>query len=207
MIAGIIVAAFGAQAPIFIDYSGLDGRAVIDMRYAGDENFVGAKVDGYKRAKCLLTPEAANALFAASRNLAEMGLSFRIFDCYRPQRAVDHFVRWSRNDDERTKSAYYPGTPKSELFPQGYIAERSGHSRGSTVDLTIDALDMGSRFDFFDPVSHTASDAIPTPARANRLLLRLIMEKNGFRNYDKEWWHYTLADEPYKDQYFDKPVK
>ncbi|HNR77156.1 MAG TPA: M15 family metallopeptidase [Parvularculaceae bacterium] len=180
---------------------------IIDMRYASENNFVGARIDGYKNAVCLLTPQAAAALTAVQADLSSMGLTLKVHDCYRPQRAVDHFARWAKNDDQSTKEEYYPGVEKSELFALGYIAEKSGHSRGSTVDLTIEGLDMGSPYDFFDPMSHTASKAVPAPARANRLLLKLAMEKRGFQNYEKEWWHYTLADEPYKDQYFDRPVK
>ncbi|HBS34785.1 MAG TPA: hypothetical protein DEA50_06875, partial [Parvularcula sp.] len=126
------------------------------MRYAGDNNFTGARIDGYKRAKCLLTPPAVDALSRAGADLQAMGLTLRIFDCYRPQRAVDHFVRWAASGDQRTKADYFPNIEKSRLFAEGYIAERSGHSRGSTVDLTIEGLDMGGPFDFFDPLSNTA---------------------------------------------------
>jgi len=180
---------------------------VIDMRYAGENNFIGERIDGYDRAKCLLTEPAANALASAQRELSSMALSLKVHDCFRPQRAVDHFVRWSQNGDTTKKAEYYPNVEKGNLFDLGYIAEKSGHSRGSTIDITIQGLDMGSSYDLFDPLSHTDNERVPAQARANRLLLKLVMEKNGFRNYEKEWWHYTLDDEPYKDQYFDTPIE
>lgn len=208
LIAAAAFATAPPASPDFVDVVALAPSVVIDMRYAGADNFVGERIKGYKKDKCLLSRPAAKAVAAAQRDLAEMGLFLRIFDCYRPQRAVDHFVRWSRDDkDQATKAAYYPAVEKSALFRDGYIAERSGHSRGSTIDLTIDGLDMGSAYDFFDPLSHTASAAPPAQARANRLLLKGVMEARGFRNYDKEWWHYTLENEPYKDRYFDEAVK
>lgn len=204
----LIAAAALAAEPDFVDVAALVPAAVIEMRYAAADNFVGERIDGYRRAKCLLSKPAASALSAAQQDLEKVGLRLRVFDCYRPQRAVDHFVRWSKDlADQRAKAAYYPAVEKSALFRDGYIAEKSGHSRGSTVDLTIDGLDMGSPYDFFDPLSHTGSPDPPAQARANRLLLKRVMEARGFVNYDKEWWHYTLEDEPYKDRYFDRPVK
>ncbi|MFN0023610.1 MAG: M15 family metallopeptidase [Parvularculaceae bacterium] len=196
-----------SSAPDFVDAGKVIPAAIVDMRYAGADNFVGVRIDGYKRAKCLLSPPAAAALKAAADDLAGMGLKFRLYDCYRPQRAVDHFVRWSKSADEKTKAAYYPNTEKPALFADGYIAEKSGHSRASTIDLTIDGLDMGSPFDFFDLLSNTTDPRPGDAARANRMLLRLLMAKHGFRPYDLEWWHFTLKDEPYPDRYFDWPVK
>jgi D-alanyl-D-alanine dipeptidase len=203
----LLLFAKAASAPDFVDAGAMIPAAVVEMRYAGNNNFTGERIDGYKRAKCLLSRPAAEALARASADLEAMGLRFRLYDCYRPQRAVDHFMRWASNDDQSTKAAHYPAVEKSRLFAEGYLAERSGHSRGSTVDLTIEGLDMGGPYDFFDPLSHTA-DPRPTDAqRANRLLLRLIMEKHGFKSYDLEWWHFTLAGEPYPDRYFDQAVK
>jgi len=196
-----------AAAPDFVDAGEAIPAAVIDIRYAGADNFTGARVEGYARAKCLLSRPAAEALARASAELLQMGLRFRVFDCYRPQRAVDHFMRWASNDDQSTKAAYYPNVEKSALFAEGYIAERSGHSRGSTVDLTIDGLDMGSPYDFFDPLSNTADPRPGEAQRANRLLLKLLMERHGFRPYALEWWHFTLDREPWPDTYFDRPVK
>ncbi|MGI9038501.1 MAG: M15 family metallopeptidase, partial [Gemmatimonadota bacterium] len=145
------------------------------------------------------------------------GYGLRVYDCYRPQRAVDHFVRWARDTaDRRTKAEYYPGVPKSALFADGYIAERSGHSRGSTVDLTMvevhsdaesEPLDMGTPFDFFDPLSATDSPGVTPRQRADRALLREYMEAGGFRNYEAEWWHYTLVDEPWPERYLDVVIR
>jgi D-alanyl-D-alanine dipeptidase len=151
------------------------------------------------------------------KTLAGRGYGLRAFDCYRPQRAVDHFVRWARDTtDRRTKAAYYPDVAKSALFADGYIAERSGHSRGSTVDLTLievhsdgstEPLDMGTPFDFFDPSSATDSPDVTPRQRADRALLREYMEAGGFRNYEAEWWHYTLEDEPWPERYLDVVIR
>jgi len=179
-----------------------------DMRYAGTNNFIGQPVEGYERSICYLTHEAATALAEVQSSLHKRGLSLRVFDCYRPQRAVDHFVRWAKDlNDTRMKSAYYPNVQKKDLFKKGYIAAKSGHSRGSTVDLTIEGLDMGTSFDFFDPRSHTDSHDLNITQHANRMYLKTIMEENGFVNYSAEWWHYTLKDEPFKKTYFDFVIK
>lgn len=182
------------------------------VRYAGPDNFVGETIDGYLASQIMLTLEAAAALSRAQQTATEKGLSLLVYDGYRPQRAVDHFVRWGKDlSDIRRKPAHYPAVAKSELFERGYIAERSGHSRGSTVDVTLTAngkpLDMGTAFDFFGAESHTDSPDISLAARANRRLLVNIMAEAGFRNYPREWWHYTLINEPYPDTYFDMPIK
>jgi D-alanyl-D-alanine dipeptidase len=136
-----------------------------------------------------------------------------MFDCYRPQRAVDHFVRWSSDPaDQKTRARYYPNEDKAKMFEKGYIDRRSGHSRGSTVDITLaDAtgkeLDMGTGWDFMDPSSATEYPALPETARRNRLMLKSLMAAHGFRNYAGEWWHYTLEEEPWPDRYFDVPVR
>ncbi|HSM08211.1 MAG TPA: M15 family metallopeptidase [Gemmatimonadota bacterium] len=185
-----------------------------DIRYADSNNFVGAPVDGYEAARCLLSRPAAEALARVQRELAPEGLGVLVYDCYRPQRAVDHFVRWAADTgDVGTKAEFYPNVDKALLFDEGYIAERSGHSRGSTVDLTLvrddraEPLDMGSPYDFFDPRSHTESSEITDEQLANRLRLRDAMEAGGFQNYTAEWWHYTLRDEPHPDDYFDLPIR
>jgi D-alanyl-D-alanine dipeptidase len=188
-----------------------------DMRYAGPDNFVGAQVDGYERPVCLLSAPAAEALAAVERDLARDGVGLLVFDCYRPARAVAHFVRWAHDlADQRTKARYYPRVEKAELFARGYLAERSGHSRGSTVDVTLVErhadgsaveLDMGTPFDLFDPRSATDAGDVPEQARANRARLRAAMARRGFANLTEEWWHYTLANEPYRDTYFDVPVR
>lgn len=198
----------------FVDARGLAPRLVVDMRYAGANNFVGRRIDGYEAPVCLLTREAARALAQAEQALAASGAGLKVFDCYRPARAVAHFVRWARDPrDAAQKHNYYPNVDKSQLFALGYIAERSGHSRGSTVDITLIDLatgqerDMGSPFDLFDPVSHAQSEAVGPAQRANRLLLREAMGRAGFRPLKEEWWHFTLEGEPYPDTYFDFPIR
>ena len=187
---------------------------VFDIRYYSNDNFMGITVRGYEDAKCLLTRPAADALEKAHRTIAAKGYTFKIFDCYRPQRAVDHFVDWVNDPgDRRMKSLYYPNEEKSRLIEKGYIADRSGHSRGSTLDLTLTEnesykeLDMGTPFDFFDTLSNTADPRITEQQKRNRQLLKALMEAHGFVNYDKEWWHYTLENEPYSDTYFDFSIK
>jgi D-alanyl-D-alanine dipeptidase len=198
-----------AKAPTnFVDVHEVIPSAVINMRYFGTDNFVGARVDGYKAPVCLLTKDAAAALKAVADEIAPFGLKLHIYDCYRPQKAVDHFARWAADiGDVKTKKKYYPDVDKRNLFKDGYIAEKSGHSRGSTVDLTIDGLDMGKYFDFFGDISATAYANIPQAERDNRLLIKAVMEVHGFVNYAKEWWHYTLKDEPYKKKYFNFDVQ
>ena len=207
------------SSPRLVSVSAIDSTLVLDIRYATDHNFVGAPVDGYDRPLCLLTPEAAAALVRAHDMLSTKGSRLVVFDCYRPQRAVDHFVRWSYYRlDQKTKSTYYPNVDKRLLFELGYIASRSGHSRGSTVDVglvgidapgdSVNALvDMGTPFDFFDPLSHTASPDITDGQRRNREMLLEAMRAAGFRNYPKEWWHFTLNGEPYPNSYFDVAVR
>lgn len=216
----------GDPAPDLVDVERIEPSIRAEIRYAGSNNFVGTPVDGYEAATCLLSRAAAEALAGVQRVLAADGLALLVYDCYRPQRAVDHFVRWaSDTTDVATKPEFYPNVDKSRLFDDGYIAERSGHSRGSTVDLTLvrvsraegaegdailgdeaEPLDMGTPYDFFDPRSHTESPEITERQLANRLRLRDAMEEGGFQNYTAEWWHYTLRDEPYPDAYFDIPV-
>ena len=211
------VPAQGTAVPHFVDVGQLDPSIAIDMRYAGANNFVGKRVDGYLAPRCLLAAPAAEALVRVQRNLEKQGYGLLIYDCYRPQRAVDHFVRWAQDlSDLRTKPRHYPSVDKSRLFELGYIAAKSGHSRGSTVDLTVGRknkdgelvpLDMGTDYDFFDPSSHTESEDVSDDDLANRLLLRAAMESGGFANYSKEWWHYTLENEKYPSNYWDVPVQ
>jgi len=174
----------------------------------------GERIDGYERPRCLLSEPAANALAAVERDLSARGLGLKVFDCYRPQRAVAQFVRWAqRIDDVKRKRDFYPDVDKRELFAKGYISDRSGHSRGSTVDLTLvrrgDAreFDMGSPFDFFSPKSWPSDRSVSDEAQQNRALLAAAMRRGGFRPYDKEWWHFTLNNEPFPDTYFDFPVR
>ena len=185
-----------AQAPAppgFVDAAAVVEGLAVDMRYFGDNNFVGARIEGYERARCLLSAPAASALAAVARDLAARALGLKVFDCYRPQRAVAHFLRWAqRIDDIKHKPEFYPDVPKRELFKQGYISERSAHSRGSTVDLTLvrraDAreIDMGSPFDFFSPKSWPSDASVSAQAQKNRALLAAAMMRGGFRPYDKD---------------------
>ncbi|WP_345990187.1 M15 family metallopeptidase [Sulfurimonas sp. HSL1-2] len=186
----------------------------VEARYFTTDNFVGARIDGYEAPRCYLTRPAAAALSKADAALAPFGLGLKVFDCYRPQRAVDHFVRWAKDlGDTKMKARYYPRVAKNVLFKEGYIAARSGHSRGSTVDLTLidresgSELDMGTGFDFFGPESWPSSMAVTAQQRANRLLLRSVMTRAGFRPLQEEWWHFTLEDEPFPERYFDFPVR
>jgi D-alanyl-D-alanine dipeptidase len=183
-----------------------------DLAYAGDNNFIGSSIDGYLRNVCIMTESTARALKQVALKLKLFGLRLKVFDAYRPQRAVDHFVRWAGDvEDTPNKPAYYPNIKKENLIKEGYIAGKSGHSRGSTVDLTILAgdreLDMGTSFDFFGRESWLSYDDLSPQQRANRLLLKTLMEQYGFRSYAKEWWHFTLDNEPFPDTYFDFPVQ
>ncbi|MHC1743559.1 MAG: M15 family metallopeptidase [Syntrophobacteraceae bacterium] len=190
---------------------------VVELRYYTDHNFVGQRVDGYLKPRCILTKEAAKALFQVQEELKSFGLGLKIFDAYRPQRAVDHFVRWAEDlEDTRSKAEFYPDINKNTLFRDGYIASRSSHSRGSTVDVTIislqpetrgQELDMGTGFDFFGPSSWPFYAGIHPGQRANRMLLHVLMKKHGFKPYPEEWWHFTLSNEPFPTTYFDFPVQ
>lgn len=208
-----------------------------EIRYPTQHNFMGEPVTGYLKPMCIVTKDTARALRKAQREFLRKGYSLKVYDCYRPQRAVDHFVRWAKDlDDERMKREFYPEVEKSRLFEDGYIAEQSGHSRGSTVDLTLvrrgaaatrpyepgeplvpcyapkgerfpdNSLDMGTGFDCFDTRSHTLDPRIQGKQRKNRLLLKDGMEQAGFKNLDEEWWHYTLKEETFPEDYFDFPV-
>ena len=189
----------------------------IDIRYATKHNFVGTPIDGYLHPECILTDKAAQALKEVQDELRPFGLSLKVFDGYRPQRAVDHFVRWAKDvHDIRKKREFYPEVNKENLFKQDYIAAKSSHSRGSAVDLTLTSraamltdpnLDMGSGFDLFDPKSWPTSLNVSVEARANRMLLQLLMKKHGFEPYPQEWWHFTFKNEPFLDTYFDFPVQ
>ena len=187
---------------------------VVEMRYFGAENFVGRPIAGYEAPICLLTREAVKSLAAVQERLNSLGLGLKVFDCYRPKRAVDDFAAWARRPTDQVRKAdYYPNVDKSKLFDLGYIAERSGHSRGSTLDVTMINLrsgaevDMGSPYDLFDPISWPASTAVSKATQANRMLLQDTMIKAGFRPLKEEWWHFTLNDEPYPETYFDFVVK
>jgi D-alanyl-D-alanine dipeptidase len=201
----------------------VDIRALVpdidtDIRYAGSDNFTGVRVDGYDAAKCYLLRPAAESLAALERELRPQGLRLRIFDCYRPARAVRQFVRWAADPrDQRTKAEYYPALEKATLVP-GYIADRSGHSKGATIDLTLlrcegptgercEALDMGTPFDFFDPRANTDHPHISDAQRRHRAQLVDAMSRHGFDNYPMEWWHFTYRLEPAPDVFHDVPLR
>ncbi len=211
----------------FVPLAALVPDAVQDMRYHGPNNFLGRPVAAYEAATCILSQPAARALQAVQAELRTQGLALKVFDCYRPQAAVDDFVRWGRDlSDQKTKANFYPDVPKAELFQRGYIAEKSGHSRGSTVDLTavvVNAqrasktvrgpladgvdVDMGTPFDWFGVQSHTDNPALAPDVQDNRRWLRALLQRHGFRNLPEEWWHYTLQNEPYPERYFNFIVR
>ncbi|WP_407554394.1 M15 family metallopeptidase [Streptomyces sp. Pv4-95] len=231
-------AAGGPKAPEeFVALRDVDRTIIQEMRYFTPHNFMGVRVTGYRAPTCLVTRDTARALHRAQLSFLRRGYSLKVYDCYRPQRAVDHFVAWAKDlDDERMKAEFYPRVEKSALFRDGYIAEKSGHSRGSTVDLTLvrlpalptrpyvpgeplaacygpkevrfpdNSLDMGTGFDCFDTLAHTLDPRITGRQRANRLLLKDGLERAGFVNYASEWWHYTFTPETFPDTAFDFPV-
>ncbi len=225
LLACAIAAAFGCaprQAPVaapvpsLVAVRTLAPGIVFDMRYAGPNNFTGAPVPGYDAPECWLSPPAAEALAAVQRDLAQRKLGLVAWDCYRPQRAVTAFMHWAADPDQTGRARWYPNVAKSALVPESYIAERSGHSRGSTVDVglvrhaadgRVEELDMGTPFDFFDPRAHTAAQGLSPEERKHRALLVEAMRARGFVNFDKEWWHYTLRDEPWPGTYLDVPVR
>lgn len=186
----------------------------VDLRYCGSNNFIGKPIDGYKKEKVILTRQAAFALKKVQDELQQYNLSVMVYDAYRPQRAVNHFVRWAKDlYDTINKPIFYPNVPKSELFKREYIASRSGHSKGSTLDITLvdndtcEPLDMGTPYDFFGKESWVAYNALTAQQLANRMLLQTLMRKNGFRHYPQEWWHFTLNNEPFPKTFFDFVVE
>lgn len=224
--------------PGFVVVSRADPSILSDIRYASSHNFIGRPIAGYLAPVCILSRPAAQALSRAQAAVRRLGYTLKVYDCYRPQRAVDDFVAWAEDlDDQRMKREFYPAVDKSVLFEEGYIAARSGHSRGSTLDLTLvklpprpqpayrpgqplvpctapraarfpdNTIDMGTGYDCFDPLAHTLDPRVTGAPLANRLLLKDAMTAAGFTNYALEWWHYTLAGEPYPDTYFDFPVR
>ena len=207
--------------------------AILEIRYFGTYNFVGARIDGYLEPTALITKKAGEALKAVSEDVKAKGYRLKIYDAYRPQKGVDHFVRWAADlNDTKMKPYFYPDLDKSVLFDQEYIMEKSGHTRGSTVDLTLfdmnteKELDMGGTFDWFGPESHpdfcgnpetgeyTGDNSKSPTGRSitpeqfqHRMILRQAMLSHGFKPLDTEWWHFTLKDEPFTDTYFTFPVK
>ncbi|GGW93692.1 M15 family metallopeptidase [Streptomyces noursei] len=221
----------------FVALRDVDPTIIQEIRYATPHDFMGVPVTGYREPLCILTQDAARALHRAQVAFLRRGYSLKVYDCYRPQRAVDHFVAWAKDlSDQRMKAEFYPRVDKSVLFRDGYIAEKSGHSRGSTVDLTLvrlpavptrpyvpgepltscfgprasrfpdNSLDMGTGFDCFDTLAHTLDPRIKGKRRAHRMLLKEGLERAGFVNYADEWWHYTFSPETFPDTSFDFPV-
>ena len=197
----------------FVLLSDVVPDAILEIRYYSTYNFVGERIDGYEQPVALLTREAAEALQAVSEDALSHGYRLKIFDAYRPQMAVDHFVRWSQDaSDTRMKAYFYPDLPKSSLFPDGYISKKSSHSRGSTVDLTLfdmntgREVDMGGTYDFFGKRSHPDYRKITDEQYANRMLLRDMMLAHDFKPISSEWWHFTLVDEPFPNTFFTFPV-
>lgn len=186
----------------------------VDLKYFGKHNFLGKKVDGYEANKVILAERATLALQKIEKELNKEGLGLKVYDAYRPQTAVNHFKRWAKDiKDTLMRKEFYPKVNKRDLFKKGFIASRSGHSRGSTIDLTIidlktkKELDMGAPFDFFGEESGHGYPKLNSTQKQNRLKLKKIMEKYGFRGYNKEWWHYTLNNEPFQKTYFDFKIK
>ena len=227
MIGALLALALTAPSS-FVALDEVDSTILQDMRYATAYNFVGRRIDGYREPVCILTRNAARALKRAQAAANEEGYTLKVYDCFRPQRAVDHFARWAENGGETMKREFYPREDKARLFERGYIAHRSGHSRGGTVDLTLvklpakarpawctprhrrtrpdTSLNMGTGYDCLDTRSHTRDPRISDRASSNRLRLERTMIDAGFAPYAKEWWHFTLRDERYPDSYFDFPV-
>lgn len=204
-----------AQAGL-VDVATLAPGIALDMRYAGAHNFVGRPIAGYQAGTCLLLAPVAQALAEVQADLQARGLRLKMFDCYRPVRAVADFMHWAADPaDQRAKAEFYPDLDKARIVPEGYVAAVSGHSRGATVDLTVQRcskgqctdLDMGTGFDFFGALANTDDPRISPAQRANRALLRTAMARHGFANYAKEWWHYTLKPEPAPTLQFDVPVE
>ena len=199
--------------PDLVDVAEVIPEVVVDARYAGENNFVGVPIDGYVVPRVLLTGDAANALRHVQLEIKKFGFGLKIFDGYRPQRAVDHFMRWIA-DGQNTlmKEKFYPLVAKDDLISDGYISQKSGHSRGSSVDLTLVdlaskmELPMGTEWDFFDPLSFSLSYEVSPMERSNRLFLRRQMRAAGFLPLAEEWWHFTLEDEPYPNSYFNLPI-
>ena len=198
----------------FVTLTDVVPDAILEIRYYGTYNFVGTRIDGYEQPTALLTRQAADSLRKVSDDLLAQGFRLKIYDAYRPQKAVDHFVRWSHEAaDTLMKRYFYPMLDKPTLFEQEYIYEKSGHTRGSTVDLTLfdmtteKELDMGGTFDWFGIESHPDYQGITAEQFQNRMILRRAMLAHGFKPLDTEWWHFTLKDEPFPDTYFTFPVR
>jgi len=219
----ILFLIFGFIVPVLADtisydktgfaqiYTMIDDAAY-DIRYYSSNNFTGNRIQGYKAPKAYMTKEALKALSLAADDLRKQGYRLLIWDSYRPQKAVDNFVVWINNPNDDGDKDFYPALQKSDLVKGGYIATKSSHTRGSTVDLTLikkdgSFVDMGGTFDLFSEISHPDYKKITRTQKRNRAILRNAMFKAGFEGIDSEWWHFTLKNEPYKDTYFDFDVE
>lgn len=240
LVCGFLMSGAQAQAlPTgFVYLKDVDPSIVQDMRYAGYHNFIGRPIQGYFASECILSAQAAQSLHAVQSELKQSGLSLKVFDCYRPQMAVNDFIAWSKNPkDQQMKTEFYPRVNKKDFFKLGYVMAHSGHSRGSTVDLTIiampvressayhpgqklfscygpyqqrfhdNSIEMGTGYDCMDVLSHGDNHAINMIAYHNRILLKDIMTKYGFVPYPEEWWHFTLKTEPFPMTYFNFPIR
>ena len=219
VLAGLLITACAKQTDPtmdrsdFVKITDVVPDVILEIRYYSTYNFVGERINGYEAPIALMTRQAADSLKVISDELKAQGYRLKVWDAYRPQRAVNHFIRWAEDVPDTTmKRVFYPMVDKSLLFEQGYICARSSHSRGSTVDLTlVDAatgkeLDMGSPFDWFGEESHPDYVFECTDIQKNRQILWDAMLGHGFTMIDSEWWHFTLANEPYPDTYFDFPI-
>ena len=196
----------------FAEVSTIIDDAAYDIRYYSSNNFTGNRIEGYKAPKAYMTKESLKALSNAAEDLRAKGYRLLIWDSYRPQKAVDNFVVWINNPNDPGDKDFYPDLLKSDLVAGGYIATKSSHTRGSTVDLTIikkdgSYVDMGGTFDLFSEISHPDYKKITRAQKRNRAILRDAMFKAGFDGIDSEWWHFTLKNEPYKDTYFNFDVE
>lgn len=229
---------WGMPAPGFVYLKDIDPTILQEIRYYSNHNFVGRRISGYEQPTCILTKQTAIALKEVQDVLRKQKLSLKVYDCYRPTNATQDFLAWSKNpSDQKMKQEFYPRTSKEKLFKLGYIAEQSGHSRGSTVDLTIvdlkhktqatyhageklvscylpktqrfddNSLDMGTGYDCLDVQANTYNPLVKRVAMENRLQLSALMTKHGFIPYEKEWWHFTLKNEPFPKTYFSFPVQ
>lgn len=200
--------------PDFVVLSDIASDIIVEMRYFSEYNFVGQRIRGYEEPIALVTRDVALALKKASDDVSSMGYKLKIWDAYRPQMAVDHFIEWAKDiNDIKMKRYFYPEEDKANLFVHGFIAARSSHSRGSAVDITLYDVrneydvDMGGTFDYFGPRSYSDYSNLTEQQKMHRDLLRTVMHKHGFKGISTEWWHFILIDEPYPNQYFNFPVK
>jgi D-alanyl-D-alanine dipeptidase len=234
----LLVALALAAPGQFVALDDVDPTILQDMRYATSYNFVGRRIHGYRAPMCILTRDAAEGLARVQQAVLAQGYTLKVYDCYRPQRAVDTFVTWAKDfGDDKMRAEFYPRVPKDRIFREGYLLERSGHSRGSTIDLTViplpppqqetykdgdrlrdcglpagqrfgdNSLDFGTGYDCFDALANVDNPSMNVDQKTKRVMLRALMEKHGFKPYPPEWWHFTLRDEPYPETFFDFEIE